>query len=293
MPRDARFWRNLAIIALAHLAVVLGLARAGRDSRSINPPSIVWMNSVATETAASNPPSLAAETETTPAPPASVPPPKAEEPAVPTEAKSEIQLPSPSPVATPTPAPKPKPSPTPSPVPKSSPKPTPKPTPKKSVAAKATPTPALKKKAVKKKSEQGEDGKKDEAKEALAKKSVGPDRAAEKSNTSGNGAGNGTGPASEFAWYGTMLHDRFRKEWEQPTTIVATGARMSTLVKIRIEKDGRVSKFTIVKPSGNVVVDESVAAVSQKVTQVDPLPAGLASKGYYEVNIDFELNAEK
>jgi TonB family protein len=99
--------------------------------------------------------------------------------------------------------------------------------------------------------------------------------------------------ASELAWYGTMLHDRFNKAWEQPKSILATGAKMSTIVRIRIEKDGRVSKFAIVKPSGNVVVDESVAAIAQRVTHVDPLPEGLTTKVFYEVKIDFELNAEK
>lgn len=68
---------------------------------------------------------------------------------------------------------------------------------------------------------------------------------------------------------------------------------MSTLVKIRIEKDGRVSKFTITKASGNIVVDESVAAVAKKVTQVDPPPSGLTSKDFYEVSINFELNPER
>jgi TonB family protein len=109
----------------------------------------------------------------------------------------------------------------------------------------------------------------------------------------GDGPGNSNGQVSEFGWYRSMLHDRFHKEWEQPRTIVASGAKMSTLVKIRIEKDGRVSKFTIVKPSANVVVDESVAAAGKKVTRVDALPSGLASKDYYEVSINFELNPEK
>jgi TonB family protein len=67
---------------------------------------------------------------------------------------------------------------------------------------------------------------------------------------------------------------------------------MSTLVKLRIEKDGRVSAFTIIRSSGNVVVDESVAAVAKRVTRVDPLPSGLGS-GFYEVNINFELKAEQ
>ena len=115
----------------------------------------------------------------------------------------------------------------------------------------------------------------------------------EKKETTDKGSGNAAAQPSEFAWYGTMLHDRFYKAWDQPKSSVPTGAKMSTIVRIRIEKDGRVSKFAIVKPSGNVVVDESVAAIAQRVTHVDPLPEALASKGYYEVKIDFELNAEK
>jgi TonB family protein len=90
-----------------------------------------------------------------------------------------------------------------------------------------------------------------------------------------------------------MLHDRFHKEWDQPKTVVATGTKMSTTVRIRIEKDGRVSKFTIVKPSGNVAVDESVAAVEKRVTHVDALPDGLTKGSYYEVQIIFELNPEQ
>jgi TonB family protein len=99
--------------------------------------------------------------------------------------------------------------------------------------------------------------------------------------------------SSEFSWYGKMLHDRFHNEWIQPTTSVAIGAKMSALVRIRIEKDDRISKFTIVRPSGNVVVDESVAAVAKRVTQVDPLPKGLGGGAFYEVNINFELNPEQ
>ena len=89
-----------------------------------------------------------------------------------------------------------------------------------------------------------------------------------------------------------MLHDRFFSEWVQPTTIVATGAKMSALVRIRIEKDGRVSSFEIVRPSGNVVVDESVTAVAKRVIKVDPLPSGLGNGGHYDVKINFELNPE-
>jgi len=270
MPRDARFWRNVAIITVAHLAILLALARGGRDVARPNLETVVWINSEA---------AAIMEAKSTPAPtPREVE--KPEEVQASAVAKSEIQLPSPT--STPTIAPKPSPSSTPKSSPKATVKPTPKPTPKKSVEPKATPKPSKEKDDSEKKS-------------ATPKKesSTASNQSSAKTDSPGKGSGNGTTQPSEFAWYGTMLHDRFHKAWEQPKSIVATGAKMSTIVKIRIEKDGRVSKFAIVKPSGNVVVDESVAAIAQRVTQVDPLPDGLAKGAYYEVKIDFELNAEK
>ncbi|MFN2623893.1 MAG: TonB family protein [Chthoniobacterales bacterium] len=270
MPRDARFWRNVALVAVAHLVVLLALARGSREAAPTNLQTVVWMNSEA---------SAAAEPRSKPAPsptPAALEKPEPG-PSV-AMAKSEIQLPSPTPTSTP--RPKPSPTPTPKDSPKPTPKATPKPSPKKSVEPKATPKPAEKK---------------DEKKSAAEKKdsSTSATQSSDKPDKSSKGSGSGTTQPSEFAWYGTMLHDRFHKAWEQPKSVVATGAKMSTIVKIRIEKDGRVSKFAIVKPSGNVVMDESVTAIAQRVTQVDPLPEGLAQKSYYEVKIDFELNAEK
>jgi TonB family protein len=271
MPRDARFWRNAALVAVVHLVILLALARGSRDATPANLQTVVWMNNEA---------SAASEPRLTPAP--SPTPVEIEKPEVAPSvamAKSEIQMPSPTP--TPTIAPKPSVTPKASatPTPKSSPKPTPKATPKKSAEPRETPKPAKEK---------------EEKKSTPAKKdsSTSSNQTAEKSNST-KGSGTGTTQPSEYAWYGTMLHDRFNKAWQQPKSIVATGAKMSAIVKIRIEKDGRVSKFTIVKPSGNVAVDESVAAIAERVTQVDPLPDGLAHKSYYEVKIDFELNAEK
>jgi TonB family protein len=268
MPRDARFWRNVALVAVAHLVVLLALARGSREAVPTNLQTVVWMNSEA---------SSAAEPRITPSPtPVELEKPKPA-PSV-AMAKSEIQLPSPTPASTP--RPKPSPTPTPKDSPKPTPKTTPKATPKKSAEPKATPKPSEKK----------------EEKESAAEKkesSTSATQSSDKPDKSSKGSGSGSTQPSEFAWYGTMLHDRFHKAWEQPKSIVATGAKMSTIVKIRIEKDGRVSKFTIVKPSGNVVMDESVAAIAKRVTQVDPLPEGLAQKSYYEVKIDFELNAEK
>ena len=276
--RDRRFWTNVALVTVAHLAVVLALARASRDETQANLQNVVWMSG---EVAA------AVEPKSTPAPTIA----HVEKPSVsssPTPFKSEIQMPSPTPTATVAPKPSPTPSPTPRSAAKPSPSPTPKPTPKKSAEPKATAKPSPKATTEKKPSET-------EKKQTETKKdsSSSSSQSAEKKEGADKGSGNTTTQPSELSWYGAMLHDRFHKAWDQPKSSVPTGAKMSTIVRIRIEKDGKVSKFAIVKPSGNVVVDESVAAISQRVTHVDPLPEGLAQKGYYEVKIDFELNAEK
>src|SRR2546421_9666962 len=98
MPPDARFWRNVAIITVAHLAIVLALARGGREAARPNLETVVWMNSEAATVEANNTPApTPTEAE------------KSEEVQTAAVEKSEIQLPSPTP--TPTIAPKPSPSP--------------------------------------------------------------------------------------------------------------------------------------------------------------------------------------
>jgi len=295
MPRDARFWRNVTIIAVAHIAILIALVRWNRETRPANLQSIVWMSGGGTDIAAQSPPPQT-ETAMESTPPAETEaPPRSkleeqDEPPVPTLAKSDLQLPpaTPSPTPLATPLPKPSLTPFPKPSPKSTAKPTPKATPKKAVVAKATPKPSPKKKATPADQEKKNNENRKEAANIAPTSANGAD--GEKPGSTGP---SGATRASEFSWYGKMLHDRFYSEWIQPTTSVAIGAKISALVRIRIEKDGRVSNFTIMRPSGNVVVDESVAAVAKRVTQVDPLPKGLGSGAYYEVNINFELNPEQ
>src|SRR6266478_2877081 len=150
MSKDARFWRNVTLIALAHVAFLVGLIRWNLQTRSpSNAQSVVWIGgaeggAVETKSAAASPVKvLAARAEPTPL---KSDEPEDENPLL-TAAKSEIQLPTPKPAATPTPtptrkptaSPTPKAKPTPKPTPKQTPKPTPKPTPKKTVLAKSSP----------------------------------------------------------------------------------------------------------------------------------------------------------
>ena len=283
MAKTSRFWRNVFLIALAHVALIAGLIRWSLAARaSSNPESIVWLGGggdfAAGESA--NEPSSPAEP---PGPQEESKPSKEEEeyekkPAVVT-AKSEIELASPTPK--PTATPRPKPGETPAPKLKPTPKPIPKPAPKKTLLAKASPKTSPKAP----KERRSPDRRGDVATAKSAQTS--PDKSGQ-STVSG-----GANSASEFGWYGNMLHDRFYSAWIQPTTHVPTGTKISTLVKLRIEKDGRVSKFEIIKPSENAVVNESVAAVSKQVTEVDSPPAGLIKGDHYDVKINFELNTEQ
>ena len=289
--KDIRFWRNVVLIALAHVALVVGLIRWSVAARaSTNAESIVWLGSG--ENLAAGPseneeaPSAQRETHAVEPKPLKDDESEEEKPAV-TTAKSEIELPSP----TPKPTPKPRPSSTPTPKPKVTPRATPKPTPKKILLAKASPKPLPKTKPSSTKS--SEKSEKNE-KSLTAKTGAASQSGSGKTGSTAKGGSAGGGrSASEFGWYGHMLHDRFYSAWIQPTTSVPSGSKISTLVKVRIEKDGRVSKFEIIKPSENVVVNESVEAIAKRVTEVDAPPDGLSNGDHYDVKINFELNTEQ
>jgi TonB family protein len=190
---------------------------------------------------------------------------------------------------------------------------TPKPTPKKTLLAKASPRPEVRKAATPPEKKEAEESEEERAASELGKaitkaaaareksdKSASESSKTEKGTTmnkgkgeggSGGGQGSGAGNPSAYSWYTKMLHDRFYSEWAQPTSVVPSGSKISALVRIRIEKDGRVSDFSLVRPSGNIVVDESVSAVAKRVTKVAPLPHGLGGE-HYDVKINFEINLE-
>jgi TonB family protein len=295
MPRNIRFWRNVILIALAHVALIAGLIRWSVAARaSSNPESIVWLGG-AEDLAAGE--SQKEESPSPKQPPTATESSQSEqdeaadEKPVVTTAKSDIDLPpaTPKPTATATPALKR--TPTPAPRLNTTPKPIAKSTPKKTLVAKASPKPATKPKASPAKAN-AKSEKKDKI--TLAKKdSASQSRSGQSGSTGKVGSASGGSSGSEFGWYGNMLHDRFYSAWIQPTTNVPSGTKISTLVNVRIEKDGRVSRFEIAKPSENATVNESVAAVAKQVSQVDPPPTGLIKGDHYDVKINFELNTEK
>jgi protein TonB len=291
---SGRFWGNVVLIALAHIALIAGLIRWSVAAKaSSNPESIVWLGGQG-DVSADESEKRESPSPKQPATDSEFSGSKQDEPAeekpVLITAKSEIELPSatPKPTATATPS---KPSATPALRAKITPKPIPKPTPKKTLVAKASPKPAIKSKPSPAKAN-AKSEKKDNI--TLAKKdSASRSGSVQSGSTGKTGSVGGGGSASEFGWYGNMLHDRFYSAWIQPTTNVPSGTKISALVNVRIEKDGRVSKFEIAKPSGNATVNESVAAVAKQISQVDPPPTGLIKGDHYDVKINFELNTEE
>lgn len=301
MQSDGGFWRNLTVIGVVHVAALAALIRWSGTPAKAPESNILWMDGGAALQEAG----IASVNPATPAASAIVEPPlletqapePEEQPAPVIREESQIKLPS----ATPQPKPVTTPKATPKPTPKAS----PKPTPKKMILAKAATTPPPPKPAATPVAKKVPNESASPSPASTAATDVaGAIAAAAKTGTaptvgiSGTGAGGttgrgiGTGGATQFGWYAHMLHDRFFGQWAQPTSVVRSGAKMSTLVKLRIEKDGTVSRFTILRPSGNVVVDESITAMAKRVTRVDPLPPGLGD-AFYEVNINFELNSDQ
>jgi TonB family protein len=308
MPKNLRFWINVTLIAAAHVVLIVGLVHWSHETKDGSAQSVVWMSGGAGD-------GLVAERKN-PLAPTRLPLPRQESKTdvsksrdeeedrpVLTSAPSEIQHPTPKPSPTATSTPKAAPTSK----AKTTPKPTPKPSPKKATLAKTKPSPPPKPKGEEnaKVAEKSETADLDKKKTVLAKNDPSEhkptiENPAATQTGSGKGIASGVGGGrlggstseSQFGWYGSMLHDRFYSEWVQPTTVANAGGKNSVLVKLRIEKDGQVSSFEVVRPSGSTELDESVKALANRVTRVEPLPDGLGKGDHYDVKINFELNSE-
>jgi TonB family protein len=298
MPSDRAFRRNFVVIALLHVVFIAAVYLLGGWRSKPVEQQVMWIEdgSVGGGEPGVNEPSPAANIppepeqkpellppESQPEPP---PAPKVEPPVV-----SEIVTPkaTPEPVA-PKPA-TPKPT-TPKPAPKITPKPKPKATPKAPPKEESDATPKPKSSPVEKPKSTPGTPKPENATGTAGSKTPG--------TTGGNGpgAGNGKGPSktgngsgvSEFGWYFSMIHDRFHNRWDQPTSIAHGTQDFVTTLKIRIAKDGTILQREIVHPSGDTTMDQSVMTAAERVTQIDPLPAGLGTGDTFEINIAFKLD---
>lgn len=281
------FRRNLIGVGIAHALLLLVLFLAGILHPKPKPVEVLWLDGSSlggAESAAVEPDAPAIEE---PEPPAEMDEPLPEPTLPPVDKAPESEIAEPKatpPPATPKPA-TPKPA-TPKP---STPKPaTPKATPKEKRNATPAASPKPKSAASPKPAGTPVAKKKDGGKTAGKTTATGVKPGTTGGDADGKGkTGAGTGGGiSQFGWYTDMLHDRYYSRWEQP---VGIGQDVITTVRLRIMKDGAISKHDMVKSSGNPQMDESVMSAVQKVEQVDPLPAGLGNGEYFDLNVAFKV----
>src|SRR4030095_3587043 len=194
MSKTPRFWRNVTLIALAHVALIAGLIRWSLAARSApDAESLVWLSgaedlaSEKSESSASSPPKISAPSiESEPWKPDET---EKERPSL-TETKSEIVLPKPTPRETPVPKATAKPEAT----PQSTPKPTPQSPHKKTVLAKVTKASARPKSSPPKSTGEQTDASNEKKKSAKTKSLA--DTGAGKTGSPGKGGGHAGGEAS-------------------------------------------------------------------------------------------------
>lgn len=92
-----------------------------------------------------------------------------------------------------------------------------------------------------------------------------------------------TGPTAD-AW-DRMVFQTFHDAWEQPG---AVSAGTIAMVRIRVERDGRVTRRDLARSSGNAIMDESVMRAVNSVSRLPPLPDRLRGP-HHDLTIEFEL----
>ncbi len=90
-----------------------------------------------------------------------------------------------------------------------------------------------------------------------------------------------------FGWYFALVKQTLYEAWTQPSGLTASSG-LSVQVRIRVERDGTISRREIIRPSGNAAMDESVRRAIDAVRRLRPLPDAYRG-AYRDITIEFEL----
>jgi len=101
------------------------------------------------------------------------------------------------------------------------------------------------------------------------------------------GTGSGGGTYDPLGWYYSMVRAAMYEAWQQPSALAGTHGLLSRVL-IRVQRDGQITRRTLVQPSGNALMDNSVMTAVESVQQLQALPPGFGG-AYKEITIDFEL----
>ena len=91
-----------------------------------------------------------------------------------------------------------------------------------------------------------------------------------------------------YAPYGSYLMAFYKLRWKKPTTLNVDHGEVE--VEITVQRNGRVSAFRLVKPSGIRALDDSVREVLDGNRDLRPLPDG-TTDSERRITIRFDLSA--
>ena len=108
-------------------------------------------------------------------------------------------------------------------------------------------------------------------------------------NLSGSTSFEMPGPGgAAYAPYGSYLMAFYKLRWKKPTTLNVDHGEVE--VEITVQRNGRVSAFRLVKPSGMRALDDSVREVLDGNRDLRPLPDG-TTDSERRITIRFDLSA--
>lgn len=91
---------------------------------------------------------------------------------------------------------------------------------------------------------------------------------------------------AELGAYNNHVRDRLYAAWVQPSGLQNLPG-MTCDAKITVEPSGKISSYSVVRGSGNSLMDQSVRDALKSVPSLKPLPAGF--KTAQSITITFEL----
>jgi TonB family protein len=106
------------------------------------------------------------------------------------------------------------------------------------------------------------------------------------------GGGSTRATAINDSRYQNALHSRFYTAWQQPDSLAAPRGKISVPADVDINRDGRVVRFKIARPSGYRALDDSIRAAGKRVRQVDPPPLPNGTK-QVRLRINFDLDVKR
>lgn len=90
-----------------------------------------------------------------------------------------------------------------------------------------------------------------------------------------------------FAWYLAGVREIMFEAWHQPSTL--TGQKgLTTRILLRVRRNGTIASHSMISPSGNSLMDNSVLQAVKLTPKLPELPGGFGGD-FKEITIDFEL----